>query len=118
MLQFPQLKTGAPAQYPASRSLRFQTNVQTFLDGGEQRFPKRSLAIKAWTLPLSLLDESEAAELQTFFSEVRGGSGVFEFVDPWEGGPPTVCRLSSDSLERIAMGEYDSRMELTIEQAP
>ena len=38
MSAFPKLKTGAVAQYPASRALSQATEVVRFLDGTEQRY--------------------------------------------------------------------------------
>ena len=38
MSDFPKLRTGVVAQYPATRELRFSTSVTSFLDGSEQRY--------------------------------------------------------------------------------
>ena len=38
MNEFPKLKTGAVAQYPAQRTTRYSTHVMRFMDGSEQRY--------------------------------------------------------------------------------
>jgi hypothetical protein len=38
MATFPKLKTNAVAQYPASKTARYQNQALRFLDGTEQRY--------------------------------------------------------------------------------
>ena len=64
---FPTLKTGAVTQYPAKRTLQFNTDALRFLDGTEQRFRDNSSVLHQWTIQLDLLDESELAAFDQFF---------------------------------------------------
>ena len=64
---FPTLKTGAVMQYPAQRTLQFNTDAIRFLDGTEQRFRDNPSVLHQWTIQLDLLDESELAAFDQFF---------------------------------------------------
>jgi hypothetical protein len=105
MSDFPQLKTGAVMQYPASKTLRHAARVMRFLDGAEQRYREYSSAMRRWVVRLDLLDEEELARLQQFFSEVRGQAGEFSFQDPWDGTVYPSCSLENDELAVELAGE-------------
>src|ERR1039458_10518178 len=79
---FPTLKTGAVMQYPAKRTLQFNTDAIRFLDGTEQRFRDNPSVLHGWTIQLDLLDESELAALDQFFISNQGRFGSFSFTDP------------------------------------
>ncbi|MBI1356534.1 MAG: hypothetical protein GC160_19505 [Acidobacteria bacterium] len=114
MPQFPKLKTGASAQYPATRELRLASEAQRFLDSTEQRYIDSAAPRRRWVLDLSLLDGSEAAVLREFFLEMRGTSGEFDFEDPWTGEVVTGCRFGSDAFTLAAEAEWDLRTSVTI----
>jgi Fe-S-cluster formation regulator IscX/YfhJ len=76
MATFPQLKTGAVAQYPATKSLRFQNQTVRFLDGSEQRYRDAAGALHQWVIQLSELDESEMAAFEQFFEDNQGVWGA------------------------------------------
>src|ERR1039457_3037632 len=78
---FPTLKTGAVMQYPAKRTLQFNTDAIRFLDGTEQRFRDNPSVLHRWTIQLDLLDESELAALDQFFISNQGRFGSFSFTD-------------------------------------
>jgi len=98
MANFPALKTGVVAQYPSDRTRRFSTQVLRFLDGSEQRFRSYGAALRRWTIRLDLLDEVELVNLQQFFEEQEGRSGVFSFTDPWDGTVYASCSFDTDEL--------------------
>jgi hypothetical protein len=100
MVTFPTLRTGAVIQYPASHSIRFETHVTRFLDGSEQRFRDRRRTLR-WVIRLEMLDEQEAAKIETFFTAQQGQYGSFEFVDPWTGTAHPDCSFEQDSFEQI-----------------
>ena len=98
MATFPQLKTGAVAQYPATKSLRFQNQTVRFLDGSEQRYRDAAGPLHQWVIRLSELDESETAAFEQFFRDNQGRLGSFAFTDPWDGRLYANCSLASDEL--------------------
>jgi hypothetical protein len=98
MANFPALKTGAVAQYGSDRSRMFSTQVQRFLDGSEQRFPRYGTALMQWVIRLDLLDESELTNLEQFFEDEGGRAGTFSFTDPWDGTVYVNCSFGSDEL--------------------
>ncbi len=116
MARFPKLKTGAVAQYPASRVERYSTEVKKFLDCAEQRYRDFSAARRRWVIALELLDETETAQLARFFDQQQGRVAAFEFEDPWTGAVVPACRFGED---RFPVEEtYESRcsLRLTIEE--
>jgi hypothetical protein len=98
MANFPELKTGAVAQYGSDRSRQFSTQVLRFLDGSEQRFPGYGTALLHWVIRLDLLDESELENLKLFFEDEGGRAGNFSFTDPWDDTVYPSCSFASDDL--------------------
>jgi len=114
MASFPKLKTGAVAQYPASKSLRFQNQTVRFLDGTEQRYRDAASPLHQWTIRLSELDEGEMAAFEQFFEDNEGRLGSFEFIDPWDGTQYQNCSLKSDDLALRCVAEMRTKISLTI----
>jgi phage-related protein len=114
MTTFPQLKTGAVAQYPASRSVRFQNQTIRFLDGTEQRYRDAAGPLHQWSIRLTALDESEMTALEQFFEDTEGRLGSFAFTDPWDGVQYANCSLASDDLLLGSAAEMRGRTALTI----
>ncbi len=115
-MRFPVLKTGALAQYPASRTTRHNTEVIEFIDGSEQRYRQRGAAGKRWVIRLELLDESELSELAEFFNAAQGRAGSFEFQDPWTGAVHADCSLEIDDLDVELAGEMRAGTVLLIRE--
>ena len=82
MTVFPQLSTGATAQFPFERELRFRTLVQASLDGVELRTTEDEFEERRWQLTFEDLTGAEWQQLQTFFEEAEGRLGEFVFLDP------------------------------------
>lgn len=99
MLSFPKLKTGAVAQYPASRSLTFQNEALRFVDGAEQRYRDSAGALHRWEIQLDRLDEAEVAAMEGFLLVAQGSFADFSFVDPWDGQTYPHCSLEADGLD-------------------
>jgi hypothetical protein len=114
MATFPQLKTGAVAQYPASKSIRFQNQTVRFLDGSEQRYRDSVGAMHQWVIQLSELDESEMAAFEQFFEDNQGRLGNFAFTDPWDGTQYPDCSLGSDELMLGSAAEMRGKTTLTV----
>ncbi len=116
MSAFPRLKTGAVAQYPATRVLSRATEVKRFLDGTDQRYRARGAAVRRWVIRLELLDETELARLEEFFTSMQGRLGRFSFEDPWTGNVHTNCSLESDEFEFEVAGETRGRTVLVVRE--
>ena len=99
MANFPILKTGAIAQYPLTTQVQFATNVVSFMDGSEQRYPAVPGQLRQWTIRLDLLDETELNTTLEFFRAQNGGAGVFSFTDPTDGTVYPSCRFGADSIQ-------------------
>lgn len=114
MATFPELKTGALAQYPATKALRFQNQTVRFLDGSEQRYRDAAGPLHQWIIRLNELDESEMAALEQFFQDNQGRLGSFAFTDPWDGTVYANCSLESDELSASSLAEMSGRTSLTV----
>src|SRR5579863_7855899 len=114
MATFPQLKTGAVAQYPATKFLQFRNQTVRFLDGTEQRYRDSAGPLHRWVIRLNELDESEMAELEQFLEDNQGRLGSFSFTDPWDATPYSNCSLAEDQLEVSAVAEMGGKTSLTI----
>lgn len=116
MSAFPRLRTGAVAQYPAGRVLSHSTEVMKFVDGTEQRYRVRGGTARRWVIRLELLDETEIARLEEFFTTVQGRLGRFSFEDPWTGNVHTDCSLESDEFEVEFEDETRGRTVLVVRE--
>ena len=114
MATFPLLKTHAVAQYPASRSFRFQNQVVRFVDGNEQRYRDAAGPLHRWSIQLDELDEGEMAALESFFETNEGRFSTFLFTDPWDGTAYPNCSLQSDAIEITSAAEMRGKTSLTI----
>ena len=114
MAIFPKLKSGAAAQYPATKSLRFENQTLRFLDGSEQRYRDSAGALHQWVIPLSNLDDGEMAAVEQFVRDNQGRLGNFAFTDPWDGTQYASCSLASDGVELSSIEEMRGMTSLTV----
>ena len=113
---FPKLKTGALAQYPATRRLQHQNQVVRFVDGSAQRYRDSAGPLRQWQFRLDLLDESEFAALEQFFADNQGRFGDFAFTDPWDGQIYANCSFANADLTLTSLAEGDGRTMITVLQ--
>ncbi len=116
MNNFPVLKTGAVAQYPAERTPMFSTQVLRFVDGSEQRFGGYGAPLHQWAIQFSKLDETEMHAIQEFFRQMAGRAGTFSFTDPWTGTVYPSCSLASDELTETFVAESQGETMLTVRE--
>jgi hypothetical protein len=114
MANFPSLKTGAVAQYPATRRIRYQNQALRFVDGTEQRYRDSEAPLRRWEIRLSQLDEGEMAVLEEFFTANQGAFGSFAFTDPFDGSTYPDCSLETDALGVAAVADMSSATALTV----
>jgi hypothetical protein len=82
MAVFPQLTSGALAQFPVRKSNQLRTVVNTMADGSVVKLADPAGAITEWQLQYSNLSDAEAAAMQQFFLSMEGSLNVFTFLDP------------------------------------
>ena len=114
MANFPTLKTGAVAQYPASKGICFRNQVLRFVDGTNQRHRDSGGPLHTWEIRLDKLDEGEMAAIEAFFAENQGSFGNFAFVDPWDGTVYPDCSLGGDSLSLVSLNEMQGAVALEV----
>ena len=114
MATFPQLKTGAVAQYPIARREQFQNQTVRFVDGTDQRYRGAGLGRQQWKIQCSGLDESELAAIEEFFLANQGAFGSFAFADPWDGLVYEDCSLELDELDVTTMAEMRGLTQFTV----
>lgn len=116
MQEFPRLKTGAVAQYPAIRTTRFSTQVMQFVDGSEQRFREFSGPLRFWEIRLMRLDEEELDAMEAFFLAEQGGFGTFSFIDPFDDVEYPNCSLENPDVFFEYREFHDARTGLVVRQ--
>jgi hypothetical protein len=97
-MEFPILSTGAVAQYGSPLGVVWPAQVIRFLDGTDQRFLASGLPLRRWLIDLRLLNESEIAAVEVFFSAVGGEYSTFTFPDPVSGVGVPNCRVGAPEL--------------------
>jgi hypothetical protein len=114
MATFPPLKTGAVAQYPAIKALRYQNQIVRFVDGNEQRYRDSAGPLHRWIIRLDKLDETEMASLENFFLSNQGSFASFIFIDPWDGTSYPNCSVASDQLQMSSAAELQNTTSVTV----
>jgi hypothetical protein len=114
MATFPNLKTGAVAQYPLSRSTRFSTQSVQFLDGSQQNFHLYPAGLRRWAIQLDGLDEQELDAVISFV-EALGGA-AFTFNDPVTGTDVVNCCIAEDQASAGMAAEMAGQSALVIEE--
>ncbi|MBI4904155.1 MAG: DUF2460 domain-containing protein [Acidobacteria bacterium] len=113
MADFPLLNSGAKAQYPLRQTIKFETHVMKFVDGGEQRFRQHRGAEKEWELQLSALGSDEARRLSAFVDEQAGRQGEFPFQDP-QSGVVAASHLTDDSLQVMQTDDEKHVLQVSV----
>jgi len=82
MSWYPQIGTGAVAQFPLSRSRRWRT-IKNDLESSERIIlPDSAAGQIEWKLSYQDLTNKEASTLGDLFSSSQGAFGAFTFIDP------------------------------------
>lgn len=82
MAAYPQLATGALAQFPVKKRRRTRTLENALEDGSAIRLADPGAEITQWELVYNGLSDQEAAALREFFESCEGTLNGFTFVDP------------------------------------
>ncbi len=82
MLYFPQLSSGATAQYPLVKRRVHRTILNDLGSGRAIKLPDPGAAKIEWEFTFRGLGASERAELETFFHAVEGRLGEFTLLGP------------------------------------
>jgi hypothetical protein len=114
MPDFPILKTGAIAQYPLVRGIRYATQSVRFMDGTRQRFRLQPNGLRRWTVALSQLDETELGAVIAFVEQQ--GSATFTFSDPVTGDTVSNCAISGEHVMAGMTREMNGHTTLLIEE--
>lgn len=113
---FPLLKTGAGAQYPATKTTQYSSFVVRFLDGSDQRYRQYTPALTQWTIKLNLLDEGELHVFEQFFATQEGAFGNFSVVDPWSQTLYSSCSFSQNNLTYQLTDELHGTLSTVVVQ--
>jgi Conserved hypothetical protein 2217 (DUF2460) len=116
MAEFPTLCSGAVAQYGSEKANRFSTKVCRFLDGGEQRYPLYGSILRQWEIRLDYLADEELSRLESFFIEMAGPAGQFQFTDPLDGLVYPSCSFDGNSLGTEYRAENRGLAKLRIKE--
>jgi hypothetical protein len=114
MPTFPLLSSGAVTQYPAVVASGQGVQVIRFLDGSDQRYLTQGKMLRRWQIRLDLLDETEIAQIETFFMAQQGDFSTFVFSDPISGSLVPNCRLAAPGLVSAYVGVDVSAVSLVV----
>lgn len=97
MLVYPQLTSGALAQFPAQKWRRLRTIANGLAEGRAIRLADPGAEVTEWQLQYQGLSDAEALALEEFFEATEGSLLSFTFLDP------TANLLAwSDDLDHVA----------------
>lgn len=99
MATFPNLNTGAVAQYPMTLGTGQAVQIVRFLDGSEQRFLHQGRQFRRWHIDLSQLTSKETSAIEDFFEQQSGEFGLFSFPDPYSQTEVPNCRIGSSEFQ-------------------
>ncbi|MEO8596697.1 MAG: hypothetical protein ABI759_25485 [Candidatus Solibacter sp.] len=108
MLVYPQLESGALAQYPVLKTRRTRTVVNRTADGSTLRLADPAVETTEWLLRYSDLSDAEAASLQEFFEAAEGSLRTFTFVDPAGNLLAWSERFESDAWQKDPLLTIDA----------
>jgi hypothetical protein len=97
-MDFPILNSGAVTQYGSPIGFAWPAQVIRFMDGTDQRFLACGNVLRRWSIDLRLLNESEIAAVEAFFSGMSGEYSIFDFPDPISGADVPNCRIGAPEL--------------------
>jgi hypothetical protein len=79
---YPQLTTGAYAQFPVAKLRRTRTVTNAAADGSSIKLADPNGAITEWQLRYTGLSDADLSNLQQFFAAAEGSLNGFTFLDP------------------------------------
>ena len=82
MLAFPQLSSGAVAQFPIERETRFRARRSETADATVTSIGDPDFEERRWDLGFVELSDAEWAALESLFSTTKGRLGTFTFLEP------------------------------------
>lgn len=82
MLVYPQLTSGALAQFPIVKRRRQRTIANTLADFTSIKLADPGGEVTEWKLKYAGLSDSEALALEQFFAATEGSLNAFTFLDP------------------------------------
>ncbi len=83
MIYFPQLQTGASAQFPLERTIALRSASCEFTDGSIMRIADPGARVVRWKLTYKGLTDNEWGELESLFTQAQGQLNMFCFLDPF-----------------------------------
>lgn len=82
MLAFPQLESGAMAQMPFERAVRFRSRRNVARDGSTVEIGDPDYEERSWQLAFRELSDAEWLALESLFATVEGRLQTFTFLEP------------------------------------
>lgn len=116
MATFPNLSSGAVAQYSSGYESKHGTGIVRYVDGSEQRYPLQADPVRRWTICLQQLSPAERASVEAFFRVQRGREGTFAFTDPWTGAEHAACCFDRDTIAIVHQDEWSASTEVVIRE--
>jgi hypothetical protein len=133
MLIFPQLSTGALAQYPISKQLSQRSVRSVMEDGTTIALADQAANYLRWRIAFQDLSDQEAGTISSFFAATQGNLLPFLFLDPtanlllwsddfsqgvWDSAGVTIDTATADPMSGMSAvrAHNSSAIDLTIAQ--
>lgn len=107
---FPQLQSGAMAQFPIAARRIVRTVVNEAADGRQFKYADQRFAKAEWDVRLNALSNDEWAQIENLYAETEGRLQTFTFLDPLDN----LLRHSEDLAEDV--WEAEPLLSLTANQ--
>lgn len=111
MSVFPQLASGASAQFPFRSSIRFRTLVNRFSGGEEVRHRDVDVEERRWELFYEGLTDAEWDAIRALFEQCEGRLGEFVFVEPGQNLLAWSQSLERAEWQAAGVGVIDGRAD-------
>ena len=98
-LFYPQLSSGALAQYPIKKTRLFRTIKNILADGSMILLPDTGYSRLLWNLSYTGLSTSDTEALQAHFAACKGPLHAFTFIDPSDNMLVSSANLSNPAWQ-------------------
>jgi len=115
MPSFPTFAAGESVHVPFTQTLEFFNVSNRRPHGWQYSYNVLADGLKRWTIQFSLSD-ADLPTLQTFWDDMKGSYGEFEFPDPDTGVTTTKCRFAQEALVIEQVGPNENLVTVQIQE--
>ena len=112
MPTFPTLRSGVVTRYPTSRQKIYQTKIESFTNGSEQRYISGP-PLSSFVLQFSRTQQYDVNNIVNFFESQKGMGGA-GFTLVYDGVTYSNCYFEQDAVELVEerSGSYSFQLKI------